>query len=85
MKEADHLVEKIQELNLEDNLQTTEVVNGFSQNLQPPENKDAQIAAFANAWGNIMLGHIRQSRKRPIVQLDRRLPVYALRLVKKVD
>ena len=32
-----------------------------------------------------MLCHIRQSRKQPIVQLDRRLPVYALRLVKKID
>ena len=32
-----------------------------------------------------MLGHINQTRKRPIIQLDCQLPVYAMRLVKKID
>ena len=38
LKEVEHLVDKIQELNLEDNLQTTETVGGFSQDLQPTGN-----------------------------------------------
>ena len=69
-------------MNLENNLQTTETVGG-SQDLQPPEN--AQTEAHANAWGIIMLGHMHQIRKRPIILLDRQLRVYTMRLVKKVD
>ena len=71
-------------MNLEDNLQTTETVGGFSQDLQTPGNRDSQTMAHATSWGNIMLGHINQSRKWPIVQLDHQLPVYAMRLVKSL-
>ena len=78
----EHIVDKIWELNLEDNLQTTETV-GSSQDLQPPEN--AQTEAHAHVWGIIMLGHMHQIRKQPIVLLDCQLGVYAMRLVKKVD
>ena len=72
-------------MNSEDNLQTIETVGGFSEDLQPPGNRDAQTLAHPNSWENIMLGHINQSRKQPIIQLGHCFPVYAMRLVKKND
>ena len=77
-KEAEHLANKIKELNLEDGLQTAGKVDDLSQAHENIEEK-------ARSWAKIMLNHLPQSRKRPIVKLDPQRQVYAIRTVKKSE
>ena len=55
-KEAEHLANKIKELNLEDGLQTADKVDDLSQARENIEDK-------ARSWAKIMLNHLPQSRK----------------------